>query len=75
MLACSPAWSSKVVHFPAFYRKRSGITQEKLSESVGVNNVHISHIETGDRAASLDLLFAIADELGMEPYKLFQAKE
>lgn len=59
----------------AFYRKRQGITQEKLSESVGVNNVHISHIETGDRAASLDVLFAIADALGVEPYKLFQNKE
>ena len=59
----------------AFYRKRQGVTQEKLSESVGVNNVHISHIETGDRAASLDVLFAIADALGVEPYKLFQNKE
>lgn len=59
----------------AFYRKRSGITQERLSETVGVNNVHISHIETGDRAASLDVLFAIADALGVEPYKLFQNKE
>lgn len=59
----------------AFYRKRQGITQEKLSESVGVNNVHISHIETGDRAASLDVLFAIADALGVEPYKLLQNKE
>ena len=59
----------------AFYRKRQGITQEKLSESVGVNNVHISHIETGDSAASLDVLIAIADALGVEPYKLFQNKE
>ena len=59
----------------AFYRKRLGVTQEKLSESVGVNNVHISHIETGDRAASLDTVFAIADALGVEPYKLFQTKE
>ena len=59
----------------AFYRKRQGVTQEKLSESVGVNNVHISHIETGDRAASLDVLFAIADALGVEPYKLFQNTE
>lgn len=59
----------------AFYRKRAGITQEQLSETVGVNNVHISHIETADRAASLDVLFAIADALGVEPYKLFQNKE
>ena len=59
----------------AFYRRRLGLTQEKLSEMVNVNNVHISHIETGDRAASLDTIFAIADALGVEPYKLFQNKE
>ena len=59
----------------AFYRKRREMTQEKLSEIVGVENVHISHIETGDRAASLDLVFAIADALGVEPYKLFQEKD
>lgn len=59
----------------AFYRRRMKLTQEKLAEIVGVNNVHISHIETGDRSASLDLVFAIADALGVEPYKLFQNKE
>ena len=59
----------------AFYRRRQKITQEKLSEIVGVENVHISHIETGDRAASLDLVFAIANALGVEPYKLFQEKD
>ena len=59
----------------AFYRKRREMTQEKLSEIVGVENVHISHIETGDRAASLDLVFAIADALGVEPYRLFQEKD
>lgn len=59
----------------AFYRKRAGITQEKLSEIVGISNVHISHIETGDRAPSLDVLFAIADALGVEPYKLLQSKD
>lgn len=59
----------------AFYRKRRGLTQEKLAEMVDVNNVHISHIETGDRSASLDLIFAIARALDVEPYKLFKSKE
>lgn len=59
----------------AFYRRRLGLTQEKLAEIVDVHNVHISHVETGDRAASLDLVFCIADALGVEPYKLFQSKE
>ena len=59
----------------AFYRRRKKLTQEKLAEIVDVNNVHISHIETGDRSASLDLIFAIAEALNVEPYKLFQNKE
>lgn len=59
----------------AFYRKRANMTQERLSEMVGVNSVHISHIETGDRAASLDAVFAIAEALGVEPCKLLEYKE
>lgn len=59
----------------AFYRKRRGFTQEKLSEMVGINNVHLSRIETGDAAASLDVLFSIADVLDVEPGKLFENKE
>lgn len=58
----------------AFYRKRRDITQEELAEAVGVNNVHLSRIETGVSAASLDTVFAIAKALDVEPYKLFQDK-
>ena len=59
----------------SLYRKRLNLTQEQLAEMVEVENVHISHIETGARGSSLDLVFAIADALGVEPYKLFQKKE
>lgn len=59
----------------AFYRRRKEMTQEALAEMVDINNVHLSRIETGVSAASLDLIFAIADALGVEPCKLFQQKD
>lgn len=59
----------------SFYRKRRDISQEVLAEIVDVHNVHMSRIETGTSAPSLDTVFAIADALGVEPYKLFENKE
>lgn len=59
----------------AFYRKRRDITQETLAEKVDIHNVHLSRIENGTSAASLDTIFAIANALDVEPYKLFQNKE
>lgn len=59
----------------AFYRRRKDITQEMLAEIVDVHNVHMNRIEKGVSAASLDKIFAIADALGVEPYKLFQEKD
>ena len=59
----------------AFYRRRKGITQEMLAEKVNIHNVHMCRIEKGVSSASLDLIFAIADALDVEPYKLFQNKE
>ncbi|MCI9214632.1 MAG: helix-turn-helix transcriptional regulator [Oscillospiraceae bacterium] len=59
----------------SFYRRRREISQETLAEIVNLHNVHMSRIETGTSAPSLDTVFAIADALGVEPYKLFQDKE
>ena len=59
----------------AFYRKRREITQEALAERADIHNVHLSRIENGTSVASLDTVFAIANALGVEPYKLFQNKE
>lgn len=46
-----------------------------MAEQVDIHNVHLSRIENGTSAASLDTVFAIANALGVEPYKLFQNKE
>ena len=59
----------------SFYRRRRKLTQMKLSEAVEISRNHLSHIENADCAVSLDTIFAIADALGVEPYKLFQNKE
>lgn len=59
----------------AFYRNRRRLTQEQLSVMADTSRVHISRIENADCAVSLDLVFAIANALGVEPYKLFQEKD
>ena len=59
----------------AFYRNRRRLTHEQLGEMADTTRVHLSRVENADCAVSLDLVFAIADALGVEPYKLFQNKE
>ena len=58
-----------------FYRKRQSLTQMQLCEIVDISRNHLSRIENADCAVSLDIVFAIADALGVEPYKLFQEKD
>jgi len=58
----------------AYYRKSKRLTQEKLAELVDCSASHLSHIESPGSAqpVSLDLLFAIADTLGVPPVKFFE---
>lgn len=58
----------------AYYRKKRGYSQEKLAELVDISRTHMSRIEIADCAVSLDVVFRIADALGVEPYKLFEEK-
>jgi len=60
----------------AFYRKRSGLSQEQLAERLDISRTHMSRIETaGDSAVSLDVVFSICDELNVEPSKLFDFRQ
>ena len=45
-------------------RLEKKMTQAQLAESVGVGTTHISHIETGNTVASLDVLVGIINTLG-----------
>ena len=58
----------------AYYRKRKGLTQEQLSERVGISRQHMGAIEAPNmvRAISLDVLFNIATILEIEPYILLK---
>lgn len=47
------------------YRKRSGITATQLAEKIGVSQGTISHIETGRRSPSVDLIHRIAEALNI----------
>ena len=58
----------------AYYRKKSGYTQEVLAEKIGKSVNFLSQIEgTGIvRGISLETLFKIADVLGIPPAKLLE---
>ena len=47
------------------FREQKGISQDELGNLVWVNNVHISNIETGKKAPSIDLLIELANALGI----------
>ena len=57
-----------------YYRKRRGLSQEKLAEILGISRQHLAAIEAPnmDRGLSLDLLLRIADALDIEPYLLLK---
>ena len=58
----------------SYYRRRKGLTQEQLAESIGISRQHMGAIEAPNmvRGVSLDVLFNIAQVLEMEPYLLLK---
>lgn len=48
-------------------RTKKGITQAQLAEKANISNVHMSHIETGSVAMSLDCLINISNSLNTTP--------
>ena len=58
-----------------FYRRRKDYTQMEFAEIIDVNTTHISRIELGKGAASLDVLFRIAEVLEVPIQKLFDVKD
>lgn len=61
----------------SYYRKRKGITQEKLAEMIGISRSHLSAIEAPNiiKVFSIELLFDIANALEIEPYKLLMFRD
>ncbi|MCL1822858.1 MAG: helix-turn-helix domain-containing protein [Oscillospiraceae bacterium] len=60
----------------AYYRNDKGLSQEILAELIDIKQtVHISRIENGKSAPSLDVIFGIAKVLDVPVYKLFEFRE
>ena len=49
----------------AAWRKLAGLSQEQLSERAGLQRTHISRIEAGKYAVTLETIQAIAEALDM----------
>lgn len=47
------------------YRKAQNLSQEQLSEKIGISVTHMSHIETGNTKLSLPVLVAISQTLNV----------
>lgn len=56
----------------AYYRRARGLTQMELAEQLNIDRTHMSRIESARTGVSLDLLFAIADQLHIPVEKLFE---
>ena len=56
-------------------RKGQGMTQEELAMCVGSEKQHISRMETGTRACSIDLLIELAVTLHTSTDYLLMGKE
>ena len=56
----------------AMYRKLNDLTQEQLADLVDCGPSFIAQIEVCRNAPSLDMLFAIADALGVTADKLLE---
>lgn len=61
----------------AYYRKLNGMTQEQLSELIGISPGYLSSVETPSfvQAISLKTLFAIADLFHVPPSKFLEFDE
>lgn len=57
-----------------YYRRRKGLSQERLAEELGISRQHLASIEAPnmDRGLSLELLLNIATVLQIDPYMLFK---
>lgn len=58
----------------AYFRKMRGLTQEQFAEKLGKSLGYIGAVEATnvERAISMDMLFDIADVLGVPPHKFLQ---
>lgn len=57
------------------FRREAGLTQVQLSERVGVSPSFIGMLESGRKKPSLNMLFRLADALGIRASDLLATME
>ena len=57
-----------------YYRITQGMTQDKLSAMLGINEKHYSRLENGVNKYTLDTLDKVAEVLNKEPWELLKEK-
>lgn len=55
-----------------YHRKRNILTQEQLSEKIGLSRQQLQRIETANSAPSLDTLFRLSEALDVPVTDFFQ---
>ncbi|RKI66071.1 XRE family transcriptional regulator [bacterium 1xD42-67] len=58
-----------------YYRRKRKLTQDQLSEMIGIEPNHMSNIELAKVGASLDVIFRISDALEVPVHKLFEFRD
>lgn len=53
-------------------RKAAGLTQEELSEKMGITAQYLSYVESGSRSPSFEVITAASDVLNVSPADLFE---
>ena len=59
----------------AYYRRMQNLTQEALGAKVNIDQTHMSKIEMASIGISLDMLFAIAEALNVQPNKFLEFRD
>jgi transcriptional regulator with XRE-family HTH domain len=54
------------------FRKKAGLTQEKLAEKADLHPVYISQVESGSKAVSVEALWKISKALHISVSLLFR---
>jgi transcriptional regulator with XRE-family HTH domain len=59
-----------------YYRKKNGLTQERIAELLDISRTHMSNIEAMNMeiGLSLELLFRLSETLDVETAKLFEER-
>jgi len=55
-------------------RKMQKISREKFAEAAGINDYYLGEIERGEKKASLDVLFKVANKLNLKIQELLDVE-